>query len=104
VDTYPLLSTSDTSQGALHTQLENPLSTPAVAAAAVLPAVILRLLRLALPMMLQSLALMLLTFISTTFVGHLNDPLALSAVVLSSSLYNVSGEGWVCCPRSTEQP
>lgn len=42
-------------------------------------------------MMLQSLALMLLTFISTTFVGHLNDPLALSAVVLSSSLYNVSG-------------
>jgi MATE family multidrug resistance protein len=49
------------------------------------------LLKLALPMMLQSLALMLLTFISTTFVGHLNDPLALSAVVLSSSLYNVSG-------------
>lgn len=47
--------------------------------------------KLALPMMLQSLALMLLTFISTTFVGHLNDPLALSAVVLSSSLYNVSG-------------
>lgn len=34
---------------------------------------------------------MLLTFVSTTFVGHLNDPLALSAVVLSSSLYNVSG-------------
>lgn len=42
-------------------------------------------------MMLQSLALMLLTFISTTFVGHLNDPLALSTVVLASSLYNVSG-------------
>lgn len=36
-------------------------------------------------------ALMMLSFISTTFVGHLNDPLALSAVVLSNSLYNVSG-------------
>eukprot|EP00879_Flechtneria_rotunda_P027356 GHRR01029303.1.p1 GENE.GHRR01029303.1~~GHRR01029303.1.p1 ORF type:complete len:272 (+),score=31.02 GHRR01029303.1:657-1472(+) len=42
-------------------------------------------------MTIQSLAAMLLTFISTTFVGHLNEPLALSAVVLSSSLYNVSG-------------
>jgi Na+-driven multidrug efflux pump len=59
-----------------------------------------RLLRLALPMMLQSLALMLLTFISTTFVGHLNDPLALSAVVLSSSLYNVSGASRYDVPGS----
>lgn len=51
----------------------------------------LRLLKLVLPMLLQSLALMMLPFVSTMFVGHLNDPLALSAVVLSSSLYNVSG-------------
>eukprot|EP00878_Enallax_costatus_P008104 GHUV01008475.1.p1 GENE.GHUV01008475.1~~GHUV01008475.1.p1 ORF type:complete len:241 (+),score=38.86 GHUV01008475.1:355-1077(+) len=50
-----------------------------------------RLMKLAFPMMLQSIAAMMLTFISTTFVGHLNDPLALSAVVLSSSLYNILG-------------
>lgn len=50
-----------------------------------------RLMKLAVPLALQSIASMLTTFISTTFVGHLNDPLALSAVVLSSSLFNVTG-------------
>lgn len=64
-----------------------------------------RLLKLALPMVLQSLALMLLTFVSTTFVGHLNDPLALSAVVLSSSLYNVSGgPGWLSLNPALPSP
>jgi Na+-driven multidrug efflux pump len=50
-----------------------------------------RLMKLAGPLALQSIASMMTTFISTTFVGHLNDPLALSAVVLSSSLFNVTG-------------
>jgi len=50
-----------------------------------------RLAKLAVPLAMQSLAAMLVSIISTTFVGHLNDPLALSAVVLSASLYNVSG-------------
>jgi MATE family multidrug resistance protein len=50
-----------------------------------------RLMKLAVPLALQSMAMMMTTFISTTFVGHLNDPLALSAVVLSSSLFNVTG-------------
>lgn len=50
-----------------------------------------RLFKLSMPMLLQMLSSMLLAFISTAFVGHMNDPLALSAVVLSSSIYSMSG-------------
>jgi len=50
-----------------------------------------RLLSLAVPLVFQSLASMLLTLISTVFVGRLNDPVALSGVVLASSVYNVTG-------------
>lgn len=50
-----------------------------------------RLLFLAVPLMLQSLSSMLLTLISTVFVGRLDDAVALSGVVLASSVYNVTG-------------
>jgi MATE family multidrug resistance protein len=40
---------------------------------------------------LQALSSMLMTLISTSFVGHLNDPVALSGVVLASSVFNVTG-------------
>ena len=39
--------------------------------------------------------MMLMVVISTTFVGHLNDPTTLSAVVLASSLYNVCGSSLI---------
>ncbi|GBF98590.1 hypothetical protein Rsub_11315 [Raphidocelis subcapitata] len=50
-----------------------------------------RLLSLGVPLALQSLSTMLLTLVSTIFVGHLGDPVALSGVVLASSVYNVTG-------------
>jgi hypothetical protein len=69
----------------LHKQIYHPCQD------SVSLSIVCRLMKLAVPLALQSLASMLTTFISTTFVGHLNDPLALSAVVLSSSLFNVTG-------------
>jgi hypothetical protein len=53
------------------------------------------LLRLAGPLMVQSLSTMAMILISTTFVGHLNNPTELSAVVLASSLYNVTGSSLI---------
>lgn len=50
-----------------------------------------RLLALSLPLVFQSMASMLLTLVSTIFVGRLNDPTALGGVVLASSVYNVTG-------------
>jgi hypothetical protein len=50
-----------------------------------------RLLSLAVPLVLQSMASMLLTLVSTVFVGRLNDAVALGGVVLASSVYNVTG-------------
>jgi hypothetical protein len=50
-----------------------------------------RLAALAGPLILQAMSSMLLTLISTAFVGRLNDAAALSGVVLASSVYNVSG-------------
>lgn len=72
-----------------------------------------RLLSLAVPLVLQSLASMMLSLISTIFVGHLQSPVELSGVVLASSVYNVTGirwPGWQAvdpanwgggCPRGT---
>ncbi|KAI8466628.1 MAG: mate-domain-containing protein [Monoraphidium minutum] len=54
-----------------------------------------RLLSLALPLVLQSAASMLLTLVSTVFVGRLDDAVALGGVVLASSVYNVSGVSMV---------
>jgi hypothetical protein len=54
-----------------------------------------RLLSLAVPLVLQSLASMLLTLVSTVFVGRLGDPVALSGVVLGASVYNVTGVSMV---------
>lgn len=50
-----------------------------------------RLLQLAIPLVFQALSSMFLVIISTIFVGHLNNPVELSGVVLAASLYNVSG-------------
>jgi Na+-driven multidrug efflux pump len=43
--------------------------------------------KLAVPLALQSFASMMTTFISTTFVGHLNDPLALKNMQTGGSAH-----------------
>ncbi|GLC40447.1 hypothetical protein PLESTB_001346900 [Pleodorina starrii] len=50
-----------------------------------------RLARLSGPLILQNLAGYMLSVISTAFIGHLNDPVALSATVLATSFYNITG-------------
>lgn len=50
-----------------------------------------RLTSLAAPLMLQNVFGYSLAVVSAVFVGHLNDPLALSSTVLAGSFYNVTG-------------
>ncbi|GFR39892.1 hypothetical protein Agub_g397, partial [Astrephomene gubernaculifera] len=47
--------------------------------------------RLAGPLILQNLAGYTLSVVSTAFVGHLDDPVALSSAVLAGSFYNITG-------------
>ncbi len=54
-----------------------------------------RLLQLTAPLLVENLASMGLSFVSTLFVGHLNRPLDLSAMVLATSVYNISGQSVV---------
>ncbi|KXZ45349.1 hypothetical protein GPECTOR_56g446 [Gonium pectorale] len=50
-----------------------------------------RLSRLAGPLILQNLAGYSLSIVSAAFLGHLNDPVALSSAVLAGSFYNITG-------------
>lgn len=50
-----------------------------------------RLLHLALPLVLQNIAGYTLSVVAAAFIGHLNDPVSLSAAVLAGSFYNISG-------------
>ncbi|PNH03694.1 MATE efflux family protein DTX1 [Tetrabaena socialis] len=50
-----------------------------------------RLARLAGPLVIQNVAGYSLSLVSAVFVGHLNDPVALSAAVLAGSFYNITG-------------
>lgn len=49
------------------------------------------LLHLALPLVLQNIAGYTLSVVAAAFIGHLNDPVSLSAAVLAGSFYNISG-------------
>ncbi|KAG2449055.1 hypothetical protein HYH02_005804 [Chlamydomonas schloesseri] len=50
-----------------------------------------KLLRLAGPLIVQNLFGYLLSVVSAAFIGHLNDPVALSSAVLAGSFYNITG-------------
>ncbi|KAG2495579.1 hypothetical protein HYH03_006179 [Edaphochlamys debaryana] len=51
--------------------------------------------RLAGPLILQNVAGYFLSVVSAAFVGHLNDPVALSSAVLAGSFYNITGSSIV---------